>query len=85
MRDGNGAASIVDEGRLAVFYPTEARRGIPHVTDPSRSLEMPEPVFVEYLVNEAHAALNVDRRVVCSNTGRFLAAMLQCVKTVVDR
>jgi hypothetical protein len=46
---------------------------------------MPEPVFVEYLVNEAHPALNVDCRVVRGNTSRFLAAVLQRVKTVVDR
>jgi hypothetical protein len=85
MRDGNGAASIVDEGRLAVFYPTEARGRIPHVTDPSRSLEMPEPMFVEYLVYKAHPALNVDCRVVRGDTGRFLTAVLQGVKTVVDR
>jgi hypothetical protein len=46
---------------------------------------MPESMFVEYLVHEAHAVLNVDCRVVRGDTGRFLAAVLQRVKTVVDR
>ena len=86
VRDGHGAALVVDNEGLDVAQVAAAEGGVAHVANAKAALHARELVRLEDIRHEADPAVRGEHFLVvgADDAGAFLAAMLQRVEAEVD-